>query len=275
MQLGQGRLVSLQSDPNTASDRTMIDRVFAILESCAESRRTMSLADLARATGLPKSTLHRLCGKLVAIGALEPRADGYRIGARLFSLGALNPTVQRLRTQSMPSLYRMSAETGLTANVAVLQGDEVLLLDEVFRVESALPRMVGASLPLHATALGKALLSTETLDRRKELLGSGPLPQFTRYTVTDVSKLLREIDHIEKTGVAFSHDELQIGFAGVASPIISHGRGEGAVALQGMRSTDAKSYAGTVRHTAIAVAGALRNPVIRGALPMYAEAVDC
>lgn len=59
----------------------VIDRVFAILETCAESRRTISLADLARLTDLPKSTLHRICWKLESLGALEHHGMSAETGA--------------------------------------------------------------------------------------------------------------------------------------------------------------------------------------------------
>jgi DNA-binding IclR family transcriptional regulator len=254
---------------------TVIDRVFAILDTCANSRRTLSLADLVRETGLPKSTLHRLCRKLATIGALEYRPDGFRIGPRLFSLGALNPAMQRLRTQSMPSLYRMSADTGLITNLAVLQGDRALLIDEVFPDERPVPRMVGGLLPVHASALGKALLAWEPMARRRELLGTGELERFTRHTVTDRDKLLVQLDTIRETGISFSQEEMRLGFAGVAAPIVLDGKAEGAIALIGIpRASDTKSYAGIVKRAAVATAAALRNPVIRDARATFAEVLD-
>lgn len=254
---------------------TVIDRVFSILDTCANSRRTLSLADLARETGLPKSTLHRLCRKLATIGALEHRPDGFRIGPRLFSLGALNPVMQRLRTQSMPSLYRMSAETGLITNLAVLVGDQALLIDEVFPDERPVPRMVGGLLPVHASALGKALLAWEPIVRQRELLGSGELERYTRHTVTDRAKLLPQLEKIKETGVSFSLEEMRLGFAGVAAPIVLDGKAEGALALIGIpRAADTKSYAGIVKRAAASTAAALRNPVIRDPRAGFAEIVE-
>jgi len=253
----------------------VIDRVFAILQVCADSRRTLSLADLTRETGLPKSTLHRLCRKLASIGALEKRSDGFRIGPRLFSLGALNPAMQRIRTHSMPSLYRLSVETHLISNLAVLQGDRALLIDEVFPDERPVPRLVGSLLPLHATALGKALLSAEPPDRRRELLGTGRLERFTRHTIIEHSKLLDQLEMIERAGVAFSLEESRLGFGGVAAPVIVDGKAEGAIALVGItRSSDAESYAGIVKRAAAVTAKALRNPVIRDARAGFAEIVE-
>jgi len=253
----------------------VIDRVFAILETCSNSRRTLSLADLVRATGLPKSTLHRLCGKLASIGALEQRADGFRVGPKLFALGALNPSMLRLRTQSMPALYRLSVDTGLIGNLAVLLGDKALLIDEIFPDERPIPRLVGAGLPLHATALGKALLACEPPERRVELLGTGPLQAYTRHTIVDRRRLLDQVEAIAATGIAFSMEESRLGLVGVAAPIIVDGKAEGALALVGIpRASEAKSYADMVHRAAAATAVALRNPVIRDARADISGVID-
>lgn len=242
----------------------MIDRVFAILESCAESRRTVSLADLARLTDLPKSTLHRICWKLVSLEALEHHEDGFRIGPKLFALGAINPMVQRLRTQSMPFLYGMSAETGLVANLAVLQGNRALLIDEVFADERPLPRMVGAMLPLHATALGKALLAVEPAERRQMLVEAEPLQPYTRRTIVRPAALLDQLATVEASGIAYSREEWWPGFAGVAAPIVAEGKAVGALALVGIpRAADVTRYAVNVRKAVTGTAAALKHPVIR------------
>ena len=250
----------------------VIDRAFAVLETCAESRRTVSLADLTRLTGLPKTTLHRLCWKLEELGALEHFGDGFRIGPRLFALGAMNPTVQRLRTQAMPFLYGLSEETHLVSNLAIMEDERVLLIDEVFADERPVPRMVGALLPLHATALGKALLAAEPVARRKTLLGPGPLEPYTRHTIIQPEKLLAQLAVAAKSGVAYSREEWRLGFAGVAAPILSGGRAAGAVALVGIsRAADVTRFADPVARAANGVARALHNPVIRDSRGAYWE----
>jgi IclR family transcriptional regulator, acetate operon repressor len=256
----------------TTESTAVIDRAFAVLQACAESRRTVSLADLVRLTGLPKTTLHRLCWKLEELGALEHHTDGFRIGPRLFALGAINPTVQRLRTQTMPFLYGMSEETGLVANLAVMQDERVLLVDEVFADERPVPRMVGALMPLHATALGKALLAAEPPARRKALLGSGPLKPYTRHTIIRTDRLLEQIAIAAQTGIAYSREEWRLGFAGVASPIVSNDRASGAVALVGIkRAADVTRYADSVLRAAKGAAAALNNPIIRDSRGAYWE----
>jgi len=250
-----------------------IERAFAVLEACAASRRTVSLGDLVRLTGIPKSTLHRLCWQLTEQGALEHRPDGYRIGPKLFSLGAVNPTIQRLRTAGMPLLHALSSFTGHVANLAVLHGDRALLLDEVFALEKpAHPRMVGATLPLHATALGKVLLATQPVAVRRALLGEGILPAYTRRTVVRPGVLLEQLQVVAETGIAHSREEWRLGFAGVAASVRTHEEPRAAIALVGIpRADETERYVGVVRNAADALAEALKRPVIRDAVSWAGE----
>ena len=249
-----------------------VERIFAVLEACASSRRTVSLADLVRLTGIPKSTLHRLCWQLTEVGALEHYPDGFRIGPKLFALGAVNPAIHRLRTASMPLLYALSSSTGHVANLAVLKDDRVLLLDEVFAAERPFPRMVGSTLPLHATALGKALLATQPAAVREALVGSSMLPAFTRHTIVRPQHPARAA----RGRGAHGHRP----FPGGVAPGVRGRRGVGAhpggaraaVALVGIpRAVDTERYAGAVRQAADALVEALKRPVIRDAAAWAGE----
>jgi DNA-binding IclR family transcriptional regulator len=245
---------------------SLIDRVFEVLDTCATSRRTVSLAELARTTGVPKSTLHRVCRKLTSLGALEQHPDGYRIGPKLFALGALNPTVQRLRTASMPFLYELASTTGLVSNLAIMQDGRALLVDEVFAAEKPFPRMVGALLPLHATALGKALLAAQPAPVRRELVGRQLLTAFTPNTIVRPNVLLDQLDVIARRRVAYSREEWRLGFAGVAASVFADDKLVGALALVGIPSAlEVERYSGAVRGAADRMAEALKRPVIRDA----------
>src|ERR1700727_1433162 len=67
---------------------SIADRMFAVLEACAASRRPLTLVDLGELTGLPKTTLHRVCWKLVELRVLEHSDSGFELGARLYAPGA-------------------------------------------------------------------------------------------------------------------------------------------------------------------------------------------
>ncbi len=93
----------------------------------------------------------------------------------------------------MPYLHELVARTGWVANLSVLRGGRALLVDEVFGPKPAMPKLIGATLPLHATALGKALIGGQDPVRREELIATLPLRRFTTRTVATREALRAQV----------------------------------------------------------------------------------
>lgn len=214
---------------------SIADRMFTVLETCAASRRPLTLADLCERTGLPKTTLHRVCWKLVDLRALESTATGFQVGPRLYALGAMSPALRQLRATSIPFLHGLASHSGWVANLGVLCDGRVLVVDEVAGTVQLAPRqrMVGARLPLYATALGKALLASGPGDVREELLARPVLRPFTRHTIVRTSLLREHLAQAAARGYAISNEELRLGTSGVAAPVVVGGDTVGAIALVG------------------------------------------
>lgn len=199
---------------------SVADRVFAVLECCGVSDRSVTLANLVELTGLPKTTLHRVCWKLVELGLLERGDNGFRTGTKLFELGAMNPQLRRLRATAMPFLHALANRSGAVINLAVRSGHRALIVDEVFTgVAPSVNRMVGSPMPLHATAIGKALLSGIADDELDALMGAGLLTPYTKWTQVRPNLLRSQLTEIRRTGLAFSREEWKVGVTGVASPV--------------------------------------------------------
>jgi DNA-binding IclR family transcriptional regulator len=214
-----------------------LDRVFLVLEQCAAADRALSLAELAERTGLPKSTLHRMCWKLAELGAVEATDGGFCVGSKLFALGGMHPEVRRLRALSMPFLHELCVRSGLMANLAVRCGDKALLVEEIYFTEGAPPRippkMIGTTLPLHATAIGKALIADlpgEAIERLAERSGLRP---YTGRTIVRPGVLFEHLRRGHAARVIISSEEWRMGAAAVAAPVIVAGRTVAAVALVG------------------------------------------
>jgi DNA-binding IclR family transcriptional regulator len=209
--------------------------MFTVLEACAASRRPLTLVDLGERTGLPKTTLHRVCWKLVDLRVLEHTPDGFQMGARLYALGAMSPELRRLRAAAMPFLHALVSHSGWLANLGVLCDGRALVVDEVAGNVQLPPRqrMVGARMPLYATALGKALLANGPATLRDELLEPPLLPPFTRHTIVRTSLLREHLAEVARRGYAISNEELRLGVSGVAAPVIVAGELVAAVALVG------------------------------------------
>jgi DNA-binding IclR family transcriptional regulator len=209
--------------------------MFTVLEACAASQRPLTLVELGEVTGLPKTTLHRVCWKLVGLRVLEHAPDGFRMGARLYALGAMSPALRRLRATGMPFLHALVSRSGWVGNLGVLCDGRALVVDEVSGGVQLPPRerMVGATLPLYATALGKALLAGAPAEVREALLRPAFLRPFTRQTIVRTSLLREHLAEVARRGYAISHEELRLGTSGVAAPIIVAGQPVAALALVG------------------------------------------
>jgi DNA-binding IclR family transcriptional regulator len=125
-----------------------------------------------------------------------------------------------------------------------------LLLEEVYG-SAPVPRIAAASLPLHCTALGKALLAGQPLT---ELLGDGLLPAVTRHTIVRPDVLAEHIAVVERDGVAFSHEEWRLGTSAVAAPVWVDGQVVAALALVGGSTPDrVRTLAAPIRSAAQAL----------------------
>jgi DNA-binding IclR family transcriptional regulator len=213
---------------------SVIDRVFCVLESCAASGRPLTLVDLSKRTGLPKTTVHRVCWKLVELGLLLHSDDGFQVSPKLFALGSMSPDLRRLRALAMPWLHELTARTGWATNLAVPAEQRALVVEEVYgRNARRMPRMVGARLPLHATAVGKALLSGLDDAVLDDYLGTSALRAYTPNTIVRPNLLRDQLMRIRVTGFSLSFEEWSLGTSGVAAPIIADGQVIAAVAVVG------------------------------------------
>lgn len=206
--------------PNTSTSNVQsIDRALMMLELIADSGGALRLADLEAATGLPLPTVHRLAKSLAHNGYLRQDASrAYALGPRLIRLGEIS--ARGLGSWAKPHLHRAVAEIGETANLAVLEGDEVLY---VAQVPSPHPmRMfteVGRRVSAHCSGVGKALLSQLDDDSVLNLLSRTGMPSRTKHTLTDPDMLLTELQHIREQGWAVDHGEQETGVWCIASSI--------------------------------------------------------
>lgn len=231
---------------------SVADRMFTVLEACAASRRPLTLVDLGELTGLPKTTLHRVCWKLVELRVLEHTESGFEMGARLYALGAMSPNLRRLRATAMPLMHTLVARSGWMANLGVLYERCALVVDEVAGSVQLPPRerMLGTTMPLYATALGKALVANGPQRLRDELCEPPLLRPYTRRTIVRTDLLREHLDEIARRGYAISDEELRLGVSGVAAPVLVDGELVAALALVG--PSDAAALRRLAKHVLLA-----------------------
>ena len=142
-----------------------IGRAFALLELMADAGGTLGLSQLANQSGLPLPTIHRLLRTLVDLGYLrqEPSRQ-YVLGPRLIRLG--DASSRMLSVWARPHLARLVDELGESANLAMLDGDEIVYVAQApSRHSMRMFTEVGRRVQPHCTAVGKAIMATHA-DRR-------------------------------------------------------------------------------------------------------------
>lgn len=200
----------------------MASKLHAILTRFREDRPTWRQVDLARALEMSPSALSRSLGSLVAYGFL--RFDGdtgtYRLGPTVVSLaGAAINEYDEFR-HAYADLHGLMVATQLGVNLAIPDDGRAMYL---FHLDG--PKMkrgntlIGRHAPLHATALGKALLLDAASDDLDRLLAARPLEAFTVHTITDRPRLYAELDASRRRGYAVEREELALGRGCIAVPI--------------------------------------------------------
>lgn len=241
---------------------SILAKAFEVLRAFNSTDRVMTLSELSRATGLSKSTVHRLLARLVDLGAIEHHRSAYKLGLGLLALGARTPA-GLMRDEAMPFLAALHRWSGQTVHFGVLRQLEVVYLDKLSPPQSPLASLtgVGTRLPANCTAIGKALLAHEDLD---QLLHRMPavLPGLTPASVRDPEKLLPQLTAARDEGLARERDEAQLGVACVAAPVLVNGFAVGAVSLGFPSDTMGSSKLDSaLRETACKISRAVRLKV--------------
>lgn len=178
------------------------------------------MRELAERAGLPRSTAHRLARELEEWGGLERVEDGLRPGLRLFELGQRAPRQRDLREAALPAMRDVHAATGRLVQLAVLDGDETVCVEQVVpRGEPRVPSRPGTRVPAHATAMGKVLLACAVDPAALDVLLARPLAGLTRRTITDPAVLRPHLAEVRALGHALNRGEGQRGLLGIAVPL--------------------------------------------------------
>ena len=213
---------------------SVIKRASLLLESFDAEHSTLTLAVLTRATGLARSTAHRLAEDLAEIGWLEKTEPGYSLGMRLFEFGELVPRQRNLVSIALPYMEDLRTATGAAVHLAILDGTEVVYL-QVLSSKQA-PRMNsrrGGRLPAHATGVGKAILAFSPDETVQKVIDTG-MPRLTARTIATPGQLRRELTTIRAAGVAYDREESNPGVLCAAAPIFaSDGRVRAALSVSG------------------------------------------
>lgn len=198
----------------------------ALLAAFSAERPSMSLTELAGASGLTKSSAQRVAFTLEALGYLQRSPDGRRfeLSPRACELGFRYLQTSRLVAASNPYLFDLNRRCGETVNLSEPEGADMVFVARFPGHKSIAAHMpIGRRLPMFCTASGRAYLSLLQPSMAREILRSADRPAFTPTTVTAETKLLRLISEAASAGYAWADGEYYRGDVNVAAPLVRPG----------------------------------------------------
>lgn len=197
-----------------------VDRALTILE-LLEREGWMGVTRLARELAIHKSTAFRLLATLEHRGLVEQHVETqkYRLGFALVRLAGAVRAGLDLTRSARPVCEWLSEQTGETVNIAVLEGGEVVNIDQVNLSSSVLSvDWLGRRTGVHATSTGKVFLAFLPERVRDEML-RGSLTRMTAHTITDPDVLRAQLSVIRERGYSYTEQELELGLNAVAAPV--------------------------------------------------------
>jgi DNA-binding IclR family transcriptional regulator len=213
-----------------------VGRAARILKALGSESARLGVTELADRLGLAKATVYGLLRTLEAHQLVQQDLETgkYRLGPALLQLGNAFLDNHELRARSLLWADALAGRAREAVHVGVLYGPNVLLVHHVFRPDNSVQILqVGASIPWHACALGKATVAYLEPAGRDELL-AGPLPRLTGRTLTSRAALDAELGRVVEGGVAVEDQEAIVGEAGVAAALFDHrGAVVGAIGVAG------------------------------------------
>jgi len=193
------------------------------------------VSELADHTDLPRSTVHNYLSTLEQEEYVFKEDDEYHVGIRFLELGAHARNRRQIYEIAKPEIARLAEETGELANLLVEEHGRGTYLQRARGTDAVkVEAHVGTRVPLHTTALGKAILSHLPEERVEEIVDVHGLEPATTGTVANREDLFAELDAIRDRGYAFDDEERLDGLRCVAAPILSNDeRVLGAVSVSG------------------------------------------
>ncbi|HEX9363390.1 MAG TPA: IclR family transcriptional regulator [Candidatus Dormibacteraeota bacterium] len=210
----------MSNDPGRNLAVRSVERAIAILDLLAQGGWRTG-ADVARELRVHRSTALRLLGTLErhALVERDQRTARYRLGRRLAQLASVVTGELDLRYVARPVCEQLATAAGETATLDVLIGDVIVPIEQATASTSVMSvNWLGRRTPVHCTASGKAITAFGPAEVRERLLDL-PLDRVTPHTITDRAELEAQLEEVRRTGVARTHEELEVGLDAIAAPV--------------------------------------------------------
>lgn len=197
-----------------------LERGLAVIQAFSGDHPDMTLAEVARQTGLTRATARRLLFTLCELGYARSDGKRFSLTPRVLDIGYAYLSSLDLTGIAQPEMEVLVERTHESSSVAVLDGSDIVY---VVRVPTkrimTISLGLGSRLPAYAASMGRVLLAGLPPDELDAYLGSTPLEALTARTITDEARLRQELDTVGRQGWALVDQELEDGIRSIAAPL--------------------------------------------------------
>jgi IclR family pca regulon transcriptional regulator len=207
-----------------------LEKGLAVLEAFAKAGPSLTLSEIAQTTDMVPATATRFIKTLEDLGYLvrDTKDKRYSLSPKILSTGFSFIDNLDIRHRVSSHLLDITKQLGVDTACTILDRTEVVYIER-FRSNSmvSLHLTVGSRLPAYATAMGRAILAFIDPREAEAIIDASQLQPHTPKTIIDKSGLLERLELIRKEGVAVNQQELVLGMAAIAAPVMKGSKVEG------------------------------------------------
>lgn len=206
-------------DERNADFVQSLERGLSVLRSFDAQHPDMTLADVARATGLTRATARRLLHTLVALGYVATDGKRFELTPAVLDLGHAYVSSLQLPDIAQPFMESLSERVHESVSASVLDGQQIVYVARVPTQRiMTISLAIGSRLPALWTSMGRVLVSSLPVERQRELVATAASPRSER-AIADADRLLGELDQVRQQGWCLLDQELEEGIRSVAAPL--------------------------------------------------------
>lgn len=191
----------------------------SVIEAFGASNEGLTIADIARLTGLDRATARRCVITLVHTGYATANGRLYTLTPKVLRLSAayLNAPLPSL---IQPSLENVAEKLHESCSASVLDGGEIVYIARAAQLRvMSIGLNTGSRLPAYCSSMGRVLLAALPEDEARERLEASDRIKRTEKTLTDIDDLLQELERVRRNGYAINDQELEVGLRSIAVPV--------------------------------------------------------
>jgi IclR family pca regulon transcriptional regulator len=207
-----------------------LEKGFAVLMAFAKQGPNLTLSEISQITGMVPPTATRFIRTLEDLGYLvrDPSTKGYSLSPKILSIGFGLIENLDLRHRVSAHLLEITKQLNVDTACTILDQTEVVYIER-FRSNSVvgLHLTVGSRLPVYTSAMGRAILAFMDPKEAEAIIDASDLQPHTPHTITDKDSLLKRLETVRRDGFAINKQELVLGMAAIAAPVMTGSKVEG------------------------------------------------